>query len=180
MTLGITVVSSAVIGGMMTGLIGCIGLGIIIWSAITSLVNDGATTFIRNSNHVLTSNLSIDFYVSRTIFRTFITFGHHILLYFAAVAFGLIHLGPTALLAVPGILLLFINGYWVVMLFALLCARFPRSRADHPQSAAACVLRHRRILELSPGCARSRRHRRRQRAVLFPRDHSRAPARRSA
>jgi ABC-type polysaccharide/polyol phosphate export permease len=40
------------------------------------------------------------------------------------VAFGLVHLGPAALLAVPGILLLFINGYWVVTLLALLCARF--------------------------------------------------------
>ena len=124
MTLGITVVSSAVIGGTMTGLIGYIGLGIITWSAITSLVNDGATTFIRNRDHILTSNLSIDFYVCRTIFRTFITFGHHILLYFAGVAFGLIPLGPAALLAVPGILLLLINGYWVVMLFAMLCTRF--------------------------------------------------------
>src|ERR1700681_4623509 len=69
MMLGITVVSSAVIGGTVTGLIGYIGLGIIIWSAITALVTEGSATFVRNREHILASNLSIDFYIGRTIFR---------------------------------------------------------------------------------------------------------------
>src|ERR1700719_4518459 len=88
MTLGMTLVSSAVIGGTVTGLIGYIGLGIIVWSAITSLVLDGAGTFVRNREHILASNLSIDFYIGRTIFRAFITFCHHLVLYFIAAAVG--------------------------------------------------------------------------------------------
>lgn len=124
MTLGMTLVSSAVIGGTVTGLIGYIGLGIIVWSAITALVIDGAGTFVRNREYILASNLSIDFYIGRTIFRAFITFCHHLVLYFVGVAVGLITLHWVALLAIPGILLLFANGYWVVTLFALVCARF--------------------------------------------------------
>jgi len=124
MTLGITVVSSAVIGGTMTDRIGYIGLGIIIWAAISSLVAEGASTFVKNREYILASNLSVDYYIGRTIFRTFITFCHHLVLYFAAVALGLVPLSPVSLLALPGVLLLFINGYWVVTLLALLCARF--------------------------------------------------------
>jgi ABC-type polysaccharide/polyol phosphate export permease len=124
MTLGITVVSSAVIGGTMTDLIGYVGLGIIIWSAITGLVAEGSMTFVRNREYILASNLSIDFYIGRTIFRVFITFCHHLVLYAIGVMFGLIHLHWVTLLAIPGILLLFVNGYWVVTLFALICARF--------------------------------------------------------
>jgi ABC-type polysaccharide/polyol phosphate export permease len=124
MTLGMTFVSSAVIGGTVTGLIGYIGLGIIVWSAITALVLDGAGTFVRNREHILASNLSIDFYIGRTIFRAFITFCHHLVLYFIGAAVGLITLHWVGLLAIPGILLLFANGYWVVTLFALVCARF--------------------------------------------------------
>jgi ABC-type polysaccharide/polyol phosphate export permease len=124
MTLGITVVSSAVIGGNMTDLIGYIGLGIIVWSAITALIGEGTSTFVRNREFILSSNLSIDFYVARTIFRTFITFCHHLVLYFIGVAFGLIHLHWVGLLAIPGIVLLFVNGFWVVTLFALVSARF--------------------------------------------------------
>src|SRR5215467_8477993 len=47
MTFGITVVSSAVIGGTIANQVGYIGLGVITWSAISSLVTDGAGTFVR-------------------------------------------------------------------------------------------------------------------------------------
>jgi ABC-type polysaccharide/polyol phosphate export permease len=124
MTLGIAVVSSAVIGGTMSDLIVYIGLGIIVWQAITAQIGEGASTFIRNREYILSSNLSVDFYVARMIFRILITFGHHILLYFVGIALGLISLHWTALLALPGIVLLFVNGFWVITLLAFLCARF--------------------------------------------------------
>jgi ABC-2 type transport system permease protein/lipopolysaccharide transport system permease protein len=124
MTFGMTVVSSAVIGGTVSDLIGYIGLGIIIWSAITALVVEGASTFVKNREYILASNLSIDYYVGRTMFRALITFGHHSALFFVGLAFGLVPLSAVSLLAVPGVLLLFVNGYWVVTLLALVCARF--------------------------------------------------------
>jgi ABC-type polysaccharide/polyol phosphate export permease len=124
MTLGIAVVSSAVIGGAVGELIGYIGLGIIVWSAITAQISEGASTFLRNRDYILSSNLSIDLYAARMIFRIFITFCHHIVLYFVGIAIGLISLHWSALLALPGILLLFVNGFWVIILLALICARF--------------------------------------------------------
>jgi len=124
MTVGIAVVSSAVIGGTVSGLIGYIGLGIIVWTAITSLISEGTTAFVRNRDHILSSNLSIDFYVARLSFRIFITFCHHLVLYIVGVAIGLIALHWTALLAIPGILLLFVNGFWTITLLSLVCARF--------------------------------------------------------
>jgi ABC-type polysaccharide/polyol phosphate export permease len=124
MTLGITVVSSTVIGGTMSGLIGYVGLGIIIWSAISGIVTEGSTTFVRNAALIHGTNVSIDFYVGRTIFRIFIAFAHHISLYFVAVAVALVPLSWTSLLAIPGILLLFANGFWIVTALAFICARF--------------------------------------------------------
>lgn len=124
MTLGISVVSSAVIGGSVSNLIAYIGLGIIVWSAITAQIGEGTVAFVRNREYILSSNLSIDLYVARMSFRIFITFCHHILLYFVAVAVGLISLHWAALLAIPGIVLLFVNGFWAITLLALVCARF--------------------------------------------------------
>jgi ABC-type polysaccharide/polyol phosphate export permease len=124
MTLGIAVVSSAVIGGTMGDLIGYIGLGIIIWSVITAQIGEGTTAFVRNREYILSSNLSIDLYVARMSFRIFITFFHHLILYILAVAVGLISLQWITLLALPGIVLLFINGFWAITLLALVCARF--------------------------------------------------------
>src|SRR5215469_2333384 len=105
MTLGIAVVSSAVIGGTVPDLIGYIGLGIIVWTAITSIIGEGTMAFVRNREAILSSNLSIDFYVARMNFRIFITFCHHLLLYVIGVAIGLITLHWVALLAIPGIVL---------------------------------------------------------------------------
>ena len=99
MTFGIAVVSSAVIGGTVTDQIGYIGLGIIVWTALTAQIGDGTSAFLRNREYILSSNLSVDFYVARMIFRIFITFCHHFLLYFIGVVFGLIALHWVALLA---------------------------------------------------------------------------------
>src|SRR5882757_3071670 len=124
MILGLALVSSAVIGGNMSELIGFVGLGIVIWTAITSLVTEGSTTFLRNANLIISSNVSIDCYVGRAVFKTMIIFFHHIVLYFLGLVFLLIPLSWTSLLAIPGLALLFVNGYWVVVVLAFLCARF--------------------------------------------------------
>ena len=62
--------------------------------------------------------------MGRTLFKNFITFGHHILLYLVGIALGLIPLTWIALLSIPGIALLLVNGFWVIIVLAFICARF--------------------------------------------------------
>lgn len=118
---GCTVVSSAIFGGNN---LPYIALGIIIWSVILSAVTDGSATFIKNSNYITGTNFSIDLYVGRTVFKTAINFSHHAILYFLAVSFLPVPVGWISLLAIPGIVLLFLNVYWAVVVFAFLSARF--------------------------------------------------------
>jgi ABC-type polysaccharide/polyol phosphate export permease len=124
MTVGMTVVSSAVIGGSLGSLIGYIGLGMITWNVLSNFVNEGTSTLVRNREYILSSNLSIDFYVSRMVMRNLIIFLHHLALYFLALVTGVLSLHWTTLLALPGILLLFVNGYWIVTAVSLACTRF--------------------------------------------------------
>lgn len=124
MMCGLALVSTALFGGDVSATIGFIGLGIIIWSAITSLVSEGATTFVRNAGYIISSNLSLDLYIGRTLFKTMLTFSHHAVLFFIGVALGLVPLQWTSLLALLGILLLFANGYWIITSLAFLCARY--------------------------------------------------------
>ena len=121
---GLTVVSSAVIGGDMSAIAGYIAIGTIVWTAINALVTEGSTTFIRNAGLITTTTISIDLYVGRTVFKTIINFAHHSVLYFLGAALLLIPLSWTSLLAIPGVILLFINGYWVCTVLAFLCARY--------------------------------------------------------
>jgi len=124
MVLGIAVVSSAIIGGNAIDMAPYIGLGIIIWTFITTAITEGAATFVKNGIYITTTNFSIDLYVGRTLMNAIINFGHHSVLYFLGVLLLPINFGWTALLAIPALLLLFINAYWVIILFAFLCARF--------------------------------------------------------
>ena len=70
------------------------------------------------------SNIGIDLYVGRTVFKIAITFGHHLILYFIGVGLMIVPFGWTSLLAIPGIILLFVNGFWIVTVLAFICARF--------------------------------------------------------
>ena len=124
MLIGLTLVSSAIFGSGMADIIGYIGIGIIIWTAISSLVVEGCGAFVRNAGYVANSTLSVDLYVGRAVFKTLITFGHHVILYFVGVVFALVPLTATSLLAIPGIILLFVNGFWIVMVLSFICARF--------------------------------------------------------
>ena len=125
LTLGITVVASAVFGGgAPADLIGYVGLGIITWSLISSSILEGASTFVRNASYITSTNLSIDLYVGRTIFKTFLVFCHHFMLYALALVTGFVSLSWTSPLALFGLLLLILNAYWMATFLAFVCARY--------------------------------------------------------
>jgi ABC-type polysaccharide/polyol phosphate export permease len=121
---GLTLVSSSIFGSSVTAIIGYVGIGIIIWSAISALISEGSGSFVRNAGYVTSSTLSIDLYVGRSVFKIMITFAHHMVIYFLGVAFFLVPIGWTSLLAIPGIILLFVNGFWAVTVLGFICARF--------------------------------------------------------
>lgn len=124
MILGLTLVSSTVFGGDVYKHLGYIGLGTITWSAINSLINEGANTFVRSSALITGTNIDIFVYVGRTVFKVMITFAHHFIIYAIGLILLIVPLGWTSLLAIPGLMLLFANGFWVVTLLGFVCARY--------------------------------------------------------
>ena len=121
---GLTLVSSAVFGGNVIGHMGYIGAGIIAWSAISAMITEGPSTFVRYGSLITSTNIDVDVYVGRTVFKILITFAHHLIIYAIGVVFLVVPLAWTSLLAIPGITLVFINGFWVVTVLAFICARF--------------------------------------------------------
>jgi ABC-type polysaccharide/polyol phosphate export permease len=124
MLLGLSVVSSAIFGSSVSDIIAYVGVGIIVWSAISALVIEGGGVFVRNAGYLSNSTLGLGLYVGRTVFKIMITFGHHAIIYLLGLVFALVPLSWTSLLAIPGIILLFVNGFWVVMVLGFICARY--------------------------------------------------------
>jgi ABC-type polysaccharide/polyol phosphate export permease len=121
---GLTLVYSALFGGDTLTHVGYIGAGIIVWSAINALIVEGCQTFVRYRTLITTTNIDVEVYVARTVFRIFITFAHHLVIYFLGLVLGIVPLSWTSLLSLVGIALVFANGYWVVAVLGFVCARF--------------------------------------------------------
>ena len=121
---GLTLVYSAIFGGNIIAHVGYIGVGIIVWYAINTMIIEGCQAFLRNRTLITTTNIAVEVYVGRTVLRIFITFAHHLIIYFFGVGLQIVPLGWTALLSLLGIALLVANGFWVVTALAFICARF--------------------------------------------------------
>lgn len=125
MVVGVTLVSSSIMGGRdILSSMPYVGLGIICWSAISSIINSASTTFIRHAGQIRCSSMSIDLYVGRVVFGSLITFCHHCLLYIIGLLLLPIHLDWYTPLALVGIFLVYLNAFWVTSLLGFLCARF--------------------------------------------------------
>jgi ABC-type polysaccharide/polyol phosphate export permease len=121
---GLTLVSSAVFGGSVIGHLSYIGAGVIAWAAISAMITEGPNTFVRYSSLIKDTNIGDEVYVGRTVFKVMITFAHHLLIYAIGVLFLIVPFGWASLLTIPGIMLVFVNGCWVVTLLGFVCARF--------------------------------------------------------
>jgi len=121
---GLTLVYSAIFDGNLIAHVGYIGVGIIVWSAINAMITEGCQVFVRNRALITTTNIDVEVYVGRTVFRIFITFAHHLIIYFLGIVLRIVPLSWTSLLSLLGIALVFINGFWVVTVLAFICARF--------------------------------------------------------
>jgi ABC-type polysaccharide/polyol phosphate export permease len=121
---GLTLVYSAIFDGDFIAHVGYIGVGIIVWSAINAIITEGCQTFVRNRALITTTNIDVEVYVGRTVFRIFITFAHHLIIYFLGVVLRIVPLSWISFLSLLGIALVFINGFWVVTVLAFICARF--------------------------------------------------------
>ncbi len=122
---GLTVVSSAVFGGNVVGHMGYIGAGIIAWSAMSAMITEGPSAFVRYGSLITSTNIDVEC----------LRWPHgvqdpdHI----CAPSYYLCHWSRISgcsarldqLLGNPwNCSCSFANGFWVVTALAFICARF--------------------------------------------------------
>lgn len=112
-----------------------VGIGLIVWSLLASLVNELAVCFIGADTYLRCYPTSRATVIYRTIARNFLASAHNFLIVpFLFVLFG-ISVSPMALLSLPALFLIALNGVWIGMLIGTLCTRF----RDLPQIIASIV-----------------------------------------
>ena len=133
--LWITLSMAAMIGGMgplysslfntpLTTFFPHIALGLIFWSAFSSMINDSCNTLIHASNYLKQGYFPISLFVWRSLSRNIIQFLHHVILYLPVAWWAGISLKFSSLLVIPAFLLLLINAHALGLALGIICARF--------------------------------------------------------
>jgi len=110
--------------------------GMIVWTLVSSIINESCSLFIAGQS--LFRNIQLDYSVLAyaMVWRNFLVLLHNFVVYFLVV----LVLKPsllcaTALLAVPGLALVLVNGVWISLLLGMLCLRF----RDVPQLVSSIM-----------------------------------------
>ena len=99
--------------------------GMIVWTLISTIILEACTLFILG--HALLRNVSFEYSVLSyaLVWRNLIIFGHNLVVYILiALVLKPALFSPTALIAIPGTLLVLANGVWIALLVGMLCLRY--------------------------------------------------------
>lgn len=98
-------------------------VSLVVWTLIASLVNEGTGSLIAGKTTALAMRFPYPAFSLAQVWRAALLFAHHFVLYVAVMAGTLHPPGWAALLAIPGLALILVNGVWVSLLVGMLCLR---------------------------------------------------------
>src|SRR5580704_5745754 len=99
--------------------------GMIVWTLVSSIITESCSLFIAGQS--LFRNIRFEYSVLAyaLVWRNFLVLLHNFAVYFLVVlVLKPSLLGATALLALPGLALVLLNGVWVAMFLGIICLRF--------------------------------------------------------
>jgi ABC-type polysaccharide/polyol phosphate export permease len=99
--------------------------GMIVWTLVSSIITDSCSMFIAGQS--LFRNIRFEYSILSyaLVWRNVLVLLHNFVVYFLVVlALKPSLLSFTALLAIPGLALVLLNGLWVSLLFGIICLRF--------------------------------------------------------
>ena len=100
----------------------CVGL--LLWNFLSSFLNEAGTLFIGSESYIKQIKLPYSVYVYRSTWSKLIILGHNAVIYFFVLLYFQIWPGAVALLAIPGLLIVMLNGALASLSVGLISARF--------------------------------------------------------
>jgi len=98
--------------------------GIILWTYISTVINEGCTAFINSDAVIKQLPLPMFLHIMRVIWRNLVILAHNIVIIPVLFLVFLRPLELVALLAIPGLILTTLTLAWVALLAGVLCTRY--------------------------------------------------------
>ena len=112
-----------------------LSVGLIVWTLISSFLTEAGTLFTGSESYIKQIRLPYSVYVYRSCWSKLIIFAHNIIIYFGVLLYYEIWPGAIAILALPGLLLVLLNGALMSLYIGMVSARF----RDIPQLIGSFV-----------------------------------------
>lgn len=100
----------------------CVGL--LTWTLISSFLIEGGVMFTGAESYIKQVRLPYSVYVFRSTWSKLVIFAHNIVIYVGVLLYFQIWPGAVALLAIPGLIIILINGGATTLLIGMISARF--------------------------------------------------------
>ena len=99
-------------------------VGMIVWTFMSSVIAEGCLGFVAAEGVIKQLPLPLFIHIARVIWRNFLILAHNTVIFpLVLIAVGK-PIGMEAFVAIPGLLLVILNLAWVVLILAILCARY--------------------------------------------------------
>jgi ABC-2 type transport system permease protein/lipopolysaccharide transport system permease protein len=99
-------------------------LGITVWTFISTVVTEGCNCFLSAETIITQIKMPFTVHVHRTLYRNLIVLGHNAIVFVAVLVVFEVPFDAGAMMAIPGMLTLIVNGVWVCLLLGMISARF--------------------------------------------------------
>ncbi|UQE03672.1 ABC transporter permease [Bradyrhizobium japonicum] len=110
-------------------------VGILVWTLMASYLTESGTLFTGSESYIKQIALPFSVYVYKSSWAKLIIFAHNFVIYFGVLLYFRIWPGSVGLLALPGLLIVAVNGTAASLTIGMISARF----RDIPQVIASVV-----------------------------------------
>lgn len=120
----IGIVFGSIFKTSMTEFLPSLASGIILWGFISTVINDGCTSFIASDAIIKQLPIPLFVHILRMMWRNVIMLGHNLLIFpIVLIAVGKsVH--PVMFLSLAGFALLVLNLIWMTLILGIVCTRY--------------------------------------------------------
>lgn len=126
---GVLITALSLVFGTLFGLetryfIPYLAIGLILWTFIAATLGDGCSALSDSAGTILHVRIPLSTLVAIVLYRNILILAHNAVIIPLVFLVFLRPVGWEALLAVPGLFLLWLNLGWMALVLAVVCARF--------------------------------------------------------
>lgn len=99
-------------------------LGVIFWTLYSSLLNEGANTFLNYATYIKAIKRPFTLYIATTIFKSSLEAAHHLIIYLIIAMIFMVAPGENSLWLLLTVPLAIMNIIWSTLLLAIISTRF--------------------------------------------------------